>query len=666
MAAPINLGGLFNILPDTLLPELASPGTIACAVNGRNGDGLFALVCDRNVPVRLNILQKIIKIEDGTLIRLLHSGIAVWPEDGTERVMMVFERPAGGRLLELDSEKPGKPVVFDHLVHRVITPVVGLLEAFADQGLYHGAIRPDNLFGLPNLNANVVLGECVTVPAGYYQPILFETMQRGLAQPDGRGNGTTSDDLYAFGVTLLCLALGRSPLPNKKPDEILQLKMDKGSFYALVPHNRVPTGLLEPLRGLLGDDPATRWTLDDCRQWLGGRRCLSPRPPEAPKRSVRPFDFNSKEIWTARGLARELAYDTFTAYKLIDTGEVESWMRRALGEKNDTEFLVTELAQSKASGRGPRDVDMIFARCSMAISPDSPIRYKGMSIFPAGLGTALAHAMVTQQNTMTIAQIISHGLCGHWINLYHKRKIPPPAPPIDVEQAKSTLERPNFGYGIERALYEIDPNVPCLSPMFDRHYILTPADLLRGLEQVAPARMKDHEPVDRHIAAFLMVRFRRIEDWILKALTGYDEPDRAAMAQITIIASLQDKLNQPVLPNLARWAAQLGEVVVNRLHNKGAREKLMKQIEDHVRAGSVSGIAALLDNPAQTAHDQAGYHNAQQRLRAIDREIREIEDVLNESHRFQRGYGRQLASVAAGIIGSIGLFLIVGWFTLKG
>ena len=666
MSSTLVLGGLFTLLLDKELPAFQSPGTLCFAVRGKNGDenSLFALVCERTIPVRLNILQKVITVEDPAFLRLIHSGIAVWPKDGTERVVMIFERPAGQRLM-MAEQLTAKPVPFDVLSTKLITPVVRVLEMLASKGVYHGAVRPDNIFSTPNMAGGAVLGECISAPPGYYQPILFETIQRGLTQPSGRGFGTISDDFYAFGVTLLTLVLGRSPLPDKSPEQILELKMDKGSFYALVHHNRVPTGLLEPLRGLLNDDPQLRWTIEDFQLWLGGRR-LSPRPPEPPKRSVRPFDFNGQEIWTARSLSLALSKDTAAAHKLIENGEVESWMRRALGEKNYTEMLVSEFAHSNATGRGPRDVDITFARCSMAISPDSPVRYKGVTVLPAGVGSALAESMFKQQNTALIAQIIGNSLCNHWTGLFVRRKIPSPAPTVDLDHAKSTMERQSFGYGIERVLYELDPTAPCLSPMLDKHYVLTAADLVRALEQVAPEKMRDHEPIDRHVAAFMMVRFKRLEDWLLKALGDREDPGKAAMAQISIIANLQDKMNQPVLPNLARWAAMLGQSVIDRLHNRFIREKLSKQIEDCVKAGSVTGIAAVLDNPALNSQDTAGYHAAQMRYNRIADEMSELQDMLGNPQRFMKGYGRQLASVTAGILGSISLFVIVGWYALKG
>ena len=466
-------------------------------------------------------------------------------------------------------------------------------------------------------------------------------------------------------MTLLSLVLGRSPLPDKSPEEILALKMDKGSFYSLVSHNKVITGLLEPLRGLLNDDPVLRWTLEDCELWLGGRR-LSPRPPEPPKRATRPFDFDGNEVWTARSLSLALSADTVAAHRLIDNGEVESWMRRALGEKNDTEMLVMEFNKSNVSGRGPRDIDLTFARCSMAISPDSPVRYKGVTMLPAGVGTALAESMFKKKNTALIGQIIGNNLCSHWTELFTRRKMQPPAPVVDLDHAKATMERNSFGYGIERVLYELDPTVPCLSPMLDKHYVLTAADLVRALEQVAPEKMRDNEPIDRHIAAFMMVRFKKLEDWLLKSLGDNQNAGKAAQAQINILASLQEKMNQPVLPNLARWAAVLSQTAIDRLHNRFSREKMTRQIEEHVKAGSIIGIATVLDNTAIHSQDQYGYSVAQKRYNRIAEEIQNIEEKLQNPQQFRQCYGHQLASVASGILGSISLFIIVGWYALKG
>ena len=52
----------------------------------------------------------------------------------------------------------------------------------------------------------------------------------------------------------------------------------------------------EPLRGMLSDDPAKRWSLEDLEMWLNGRR-LSLMQPALAERAQRPFRFEGKKYY---------------------------------------------------------------------------------------------------------------------------------------------------------------------------------------------------------------------------------------------------------------------------------------------------------------------------------------------------------------------------------
>ncbi|MEM6903236.1 MAG: serine/threonine protein kinase, partial [Pseudomonadota bacterium] len=331
--AVVSIGGAYEVDPKKPLAALASPATKAFEARSKTDAKmqLFALVCQGPMPVRLGILQAMVGLDNPHMIKLAHSGIVVWPPDQLQRVVMLFQRPHGSRLTGADGR--GEAWHHEQISQKLVAPMLGVLGDLEARKICHGAIRPDNIFAPRGLAEGIVLGECLTQPVGYHQPVLYETLQRGMANPAGRGQGMISDDLYALGVTMVTLLQGEPPLAGMSDEDILDRKLVQGSFYALVQKSRIPTNMLEPLRGLLNDDPAERWTLEDLESWLGGRR-LSPRPPEPPRKAVRPFEFSGYEAWEARGLSRVLSRDPVTAHRLYEQGEVEAWMRRALGEKN--------------------------------------------------------------------------------------------------------------------------------------------------------------------------------------------------------------------------------------------------------------------------------------------------------------------------------------------
>jgi len=315
------------------------------------------------------------------------------------------------------------------------------------------------MFATKTMTEGVVLGECASAPAGYYQPLLYETMQRGLADAAGRGSGHVSDDIYSLGVSIITLVQGEPPLAGLSDAEIIDRKLVQGSFYCLVQKQRIPTPLLEPLRGMLNDDPTLRWTVEDMELWLGGRR-LSPRPPEPPRKAVRPFEFGTHEAWEARGLARILSTDAVLASRLFDKGEVEAWMRRALGEKNVTEIMVAELAATKTGNRMQREPEVVVSRCGIAMAPDGPIRMRGRAVFPSGIGPALTEAVINKKDPGPLVQMILTGMPGHWNMIQRKHKIQPLGKQPDLEHIRSVIERSGYGFGLERAMYELDETVP--------------------------------------------------------------------------------------------------------------------------------------------------------------------------------------------------------------
>ncbi|MBV6633409.1 MAG: hypothetical protein KI792_10325 [Alphaproteobacteria bacterium] len=663
--AVVAIGGAYEVDPKKPLPALSSPGTKAFEARSKTDPKkqLFALVCQGPMPVRLPILQSMVGLDNAHLIKLAHSGIVVWPPDQVQRVVMLFQRPVGSRLTGEDGR--GEIWTHDQVTQKLIAPMVSVLRDLESRKICHGAIRPSNMFAPKGLAEGVVLGECVTQPVGYHQPVLYETLQRGMADPAGRGVGATSDDLYALGMTILTLLQGEPPLAGMSDEDILDRKLVYGSFYALVQKSRVPTNMLEPLRGLLNDDPFERWTLEDIESWLGGRR-LSPRPPEPPRKAVRPFEFGAHVAWEARGLARVLSRDPATAHRLYEQGEVEAWMRRALGEKNITEIVVAELEAAGNAPRNQREPEVVVSRCGIAMAPDGPIRLRGRAAFPSGIGGLLTEAVVNKRDPSAPVQMILAGMSGHWGMLQKKHKIEPSSKPMDLEQLRNLLERSGFGFGLERALYELDDSIPCQSPMLDKHYVLTPNDLLRALERLAPVKSRHGMPIDAHIAAFLMVRFRKLEDWLLKSLNDQLDPGRSVVAMAQILGSMQERLGNKKLPGLSKWIVGLADPAIDRLHNHDARKKLKAKVEELAEEGMITPIAQALDDPTTMNQDAVQYGKAQAKFAKIVDEIAKLEEEISDPDLLARGFGRELAAVVSGMLGALGTFGVIGYYMFGG
>ena len=157
----------------------------------------------------------------------------------------------------------------------MLRPAAHVLEHLQARGMTHRGIRLDNVFqsapGQP-----VVLGSAWAAPPAMAQPALFEPPYSAMCLPAGRGDGSIADDVYALGVLLLCLALGRAPLAQLDDAAILRRKLELGTYAALAGDERLPPIIGDLVRGMLAEDPEHRPTADLAarsgqRAWASGR-----------------------------------------------------------------------------------------------------------------------------------------------------------------------------------------------------------------------------------------------------------------------------------------------------------------------------------------------------------------------------------------------------------
>jgi eukaryotic-like serine/threonine-protein kinase len=211
---PVNLAGRYEILPGTPLPSLDGPGGAAFTVRAlrdRKMD-VFARVGTLGVPARMDLLSGIRGIEHVALMRMIEWGVVDWPADGMKRIVFILENPGGRRLMNSLNDTRDQ-MTEEQITRAVIQPLVSALRELSSRGIVHGDVRPTNIFLRDQGTTGIMLGECVSAVTSFGQAPLLLTVERAMAQPSGRGVGSTADDLYALGITILLLFMGRNPRP---------------------------------------------------------------------------------------------------------------------------------------------------------------------------------------------------------------------------------------------------------------------------------------------------------------------------------------------------------------------------------------------------------------------------------------------------------------------
>ncbi len=58
---------------------------------------------------------------------------------------------------------------------------------------------------------------------------------------------------------------------------------------------------------------------------------------------------------------------------------------------------------------------------------------------------------------------------------------------MKLERLRSIIRNAGLGFGIERMLYDLNPDMPCQSPLFAQWHVATLPALLKQLDRLAPA-----------------------------------------------------------------------------------------------------------------------------------------------------------------------------------
>ncbi len=642
------LGKRYEIDPENQLVDLnIDQGTMlaASAVDGGKA-GLMALVSRSASGGRTDVLTQLRNTESSSILALQDAGIATFGEEG-QRFVMIYEKPQGSVLMP-DLKAQRRPMTEDEIVRSVITPGVNALRELSQRGVFHGAVRPSNMYYSLAGNNGIILGDCAATLPSLYQPAIFETVERGMAMSAGRGNGTVGEDLYALGVSVVFLLAGRNPLREYADQDIIRLKMEKGSYSALTQDIRVPSLLLEPLRAMLCDDAKYRWSCDDFALWLSGRR-LTPIQAHVPRRAQRPIQLGTEEYWLPDVLSLSMPHAVSHSMKLIEGGELDRWLLRSLGDKNVADKVRDAIDSAGSVGRGANFEDRAISRVCTALHPEAPMRLRDCAVLPAAFGNLLGHIMAQEGDASALIDMLKGQIALFWYNAQEKFK-PEYMPAIkQFDQARAMLLRNGMGYGLERVAYDLCPTLPCLSPLFSGHIVLKPAEVIYALDHIAASSDRPKSPIDRHIAAFLAVRDKRVSDDQLGNLQDDPTSLKFVNGALSLLAGVQKRHNCGPQRNLAKWFLEMLDPGIKQFRKRERREKVKEALSESAENGSLAELLAIISNQDLLRRDLEEFSRARGDYKRLNAEAKKYRRQLEKRKLVEEGPGRETAALISGM-----------------
>jgi hypothetical protein len=648
----------FEIKPSARLAPFDHGTAQAFAADDLNHPGrkLFALIASGTLPCRgLDLPERRVPFPMSWPESV---GMVDWPiriEEGAQvwgrRPAMVYPQPAGERMAKTDDD-PLPKLNEQILVRTVIKPAVDMLRELGLLGIAHRAIRPTNIYYATGGSGDVVFGECFAALPGSNQPTIYETIENGPANRLGRSTGSQADDLYALGVLLLSLHTGRRPLQGFSDEATVAVKINFGSFSALSEGEKFSPTMAELLRGLLSDKVADRWSLRNLEVWMSGQY-FNPVLPVLPQRATRPMRFGGGEQLSRPGMANAMAWHWDEAVQFVESGALELWVQRGFNDEKIAEPLALIRGLSHSHGASSGIKHRLVSRMIQFIGPALPISYKSIRVNALALGAMLASVIDQPPLRNEFAEILRGRLPQGWLDQQLKQT----PELVQLRRVLSTLEplieRPGPGFGIERALYELDPLTPCHSELIGDFCVTRARDLLPAIDAALPGAAAGTLPMDRHIAAFIAARLGRGVERELNALANMADQVTYRLGVLRLIAAVQAVHDNRDLPRLGETIAEMLGPVVESFHRLKSRDELRNKVKQLAAKSEFQQLGELLDEDGVTRQiDERSFVEAQQTYAALEHEAHWLDEGGLTHPALIQASARATAAVTSALLAS--------------
>lgn len=621
----------------------------------------FALVCSHGTLQRYHVIQPLKNAPHVNLLPLMAAGVVALSQPQEERFVIIYERPLGKKLSQLLVESPG--VVTDHFITRnIITPLASAIDHLSKMGIPHGSINPANIY----FHETAVLGDCVSMPCGDNQPFYYEPVERMQALPAAKGEGISTQDYYALAVLTLQLLHGPGHFADFNPTALIGAILREGAYAVLTRNKENPEVFYDFLRGTLYQTPKDCWDYTQIKLWIEGKRFNMLVPP-GPIPASRPFEFQDMEA----GNRRELAHLLYTRFDLIapilETGQLTQWVLTGLRNKELSD-LISQAGKSALEAQGKKEVayNEHIMRLLVLLDPEGPVRLGKLSFHIDGMETLCASLFMAKADTEL--QLLSRFIEFNAQNfvLEQRRKNPAYQVPsatnttiTKLDKLRVSIRNTSLGFGPERILYDLNPDMACQSRLFDGLNISNLPALLVKLDQLAPRLSNEQDPIDRHIAAFLASKLNIQYDIRLPELSGLPSlASNKAVIALHMLSLAQAKTGMIQLPGLTHWLGLRILPLLESIRSRVLRDHMKIMLISRAQSGSLTALAELIISGEYASADHQGFSDAWTAFQANAVQINSYRKGEN-IEKTSQGLGLFLSKSFAYVAFFITLFIII-------
>jgi eukaryotic-like serine/threonine-protein kinase len=318
-------------------------------------------------------------------------------------------------------------------------------------------------------------------------------------------------------------------------------------------------------------------------------------------------------------------------------GAIDTWLRRDLGE-TALGAGVEEAVRARPAGEFEHRADALLVLHAVALlDPLAPLCWRGLALWPDGLGPALAAERQDGETSETLREIIAADLAIRWTKVRGRGDVARAT--TEARQRRAVLR----DGGARRLAYALNPLLACDSKLLGGRIVVEMADLVPALETQTGRLAPGTPAIDAEIAALIAARSEQPVHATLAALAlgdGGPVTARAALAQLELFAALQ---RGRAAPALARCLVAAPDLLAG-WQGAAKRRELAAHLTALAQAGDLAPILATVADPAGRAADQLEAGAGAATLARLDAELVRIETGGSARATAARGLGQEAAA----------------------
>ncbi len=656
------LSGRYEILGEKNVDystEYCNAYNVVDLIDGNNSQNLYALVFNKTMPIRMHEIIKLKKMNMPSLITPLDFGIVPIGSNEVQHFVVIMRKPRGMSLKELQ----GKGIKFDFafITQKFLPAVLPILNSIHQSQIYHGSLNSDNIY--LDEAGNILIDQCVSELCGHSQYVFYETIDRAQCLPLGKCRGHAGIDYYALGMIIFFLISGRD-FASSDAQEIIKQKLYQGTYHFLNAAFLLNGQLADLIRGLVSDQNDLRWGATEVDGFLQGRSYSITDLTDLTYFS-RAVVFNGKEHYSKRSLVYDMSLNWDVAKEYIKQDKIKKWLENNTSEEKYVEAL--ELFSNSTSGKSlsqklisPDDERLI--KLMIILDPEGPIRFKNFAFYKEGIGPVLAHSIGYShaETTQILAALLYLNVFVIYevlAQLYAKPNLSEYM--VQINRCSEFLKKSEYGFGIERCLYDLNPTLICQSSIVSNQFCIGLKDILEFLNS-ASLNFEDLV-AKKTISCFLASRIVLLTEIKNRELDKYPMVQRSRAYQILgIFAQAQKHAKISDLMNLCNTIMESVRDVLDAALKSGSIKKIFfEKLSVASRTGNIHELQKIALNSTHINDDIDGYTSALRRGAEIAREIFSLNNKNSINYEIKRKSLRLAVRFSYLICGFIVLSIIL-------